>query len=247
MDKIEITGGIPLRGQIPVAGAKNACLALMPTAILSKQPLTLLNAPRLADIETMGHLLVSLGTEVRLLKNGRVITLSAHGPLKHVADYDIVRKMRASILVLGPLLAREGRAVVSLPGGCAIGARPIDLHLLALRKLGANPGTQGWLRSGDCREGTDRCRNRVSLDFGWCHRKCGHGRVPGTRCHGNQECGQGTGNRRLGGLSRPDGSQNRGRRDWPDDHTWSFLHLTGQHIRSFPTGSRWAPTCLPLP
>ncbi len=137
MDKIEITGGIPLRGEIPVAGAKNACLALMPTAILSKQPLTLLNAPRLADIETMGHLLVSLGIEVRSLKNGRVITLSAHGPLKHVADYDIVRKMRASILVLGPLLAREGRAVVSLPGGCAIGARPIDLHLLALRKLGA--------------------------------------------------------------------------------------------------------------
>ena len=138
MDKIEIIGGTPLEGRIPIAGAKNACLALMPAAILSDKPLTLMNAPRLSDIQTMGNLLESLGVEVKSLQSGQVITLSAHGPLKHLADYDIVRKMRASILVLGPLLARQGQAVVSQPGGCAIGARPIDLHLYALERLGAD-------------------------------------------------------------------------------------------------------------
>ncbi|MDP1668375.1 UDP-N-acetylglucosamine 1-carboxyvinyltransferase [Phaeovulum sp.] len=137
MDQIIVRGGRPLQGAIPIAGAKNACLALMPATLLSEAPLTLTNAPRLSDIATMTQLLASLGAEVASLQGGQVLALSSHAISSHTADYDIVRKMRASILVLGPMLAREGQAVVSLPGGCAIGARPVDLHLKALEALGA--------------------------------------------------------------------------------------------------------------
>ncbi len=137
MDSILVKGNGALNGVIPIAGAKNACLTLMPATLLSEEPLTLTNAPRLSDIRTMTQLLQSLGAEVSALQEGKVITMSSHGDLNPVADYDIVRKMRASNLVLGPLLARLGHAVVSLPGGCAIGARPMDLHIDALAALGA--------------------------------------------------------------------------------------------------------------
>ncbi|MBP1807693.1 UDP-N-acetylglucosamine 1-carboxyvinyltransferase [Rubellimicrobium aerolatum] len=137
MDSIIVRGGAELSGQIPIAGAKNACLALMPATLLSEEPLTLTNAPRLSDIRTMSLLLQSLGAEVSALAGGKVLAASSHGLTSTRADYDIVRKMRASNLVLGPLLAREGQAVVSLPGGCAIGARPMDIHVDALERLGA--------------------------------------------------------------------------------------------------------------
>ena len=137
MDSIVVTGGAELKGEIPIAGAKNACLTLMPATLLSDEPLTLTNAPRLSDIATMTQLLASLGAEVTQLQDGQVLAMSSHDIDNLTADYDIVRKMRASILVLGPLLARAGRAVVSLPGGCAIGARPVDLHLKGLEALGA--------------------------------------------------------------------------------------------------------------
>jgi UDP-N-acetylglucosamine 1-carboxyvinyltransferase len=137
MDSILVKGNGPLNGQIPIAGAKNACLTLMPATLLTDAPLTLTNAPRLSDIKTMNTLLASLGTEVAMLQDGQVLVLGTKAISNHVADYDIVRKMRASILVLGPMLAREGEAVVSLPGGCAIGARPVDLHLHGLEALGA--------------------------------------------------------------------------------------------------------------
>jgi UDP-N-acetylglucosamine 1-carboxyvinyltransferase len=137
MDSIVVTGGSELRGEIPIAGAKNACLTLMPATILSDEPLTLTNAPRLSDIKTMTQLLESLGAEAASMQDGQVLTLSSHSLDNHIADYDIVRKMRASNLVLGPMLARLGHAVVSLPGGCAIGARPMDLHIFGLEKLGA--------------------------------------------------------------------------------------------------------------
>lgn len=138
MDSILIRGNGPLNGQIPIAGAKNACLALMPATLLSEEPLTLTNAPRLSDIITMTQLLGSLGVEVSALHDGKVLAMSSHAEINPVADYDIVRKMRASNLVLGPLLARLGHAVVSLPGGCAIGARPMDIHIDALTALGAS-------------------------------------------------------------------------------------------------------------
>ncbi|NBZ86902.1 UDP-N-acetylglucosamine 1-carboxyvinyltransferase [Stagnihabitans tardus] len=137
MDSILVRGNGPLSGQIPIAGAKNACLTLMPATLLSEEPLTLTNAPRLSDIATMTQLLQSLGAEVAGLQQGQVLAMSSHRISNHTADYDIVRKMRASILVLGPMLARDGHAVVSLPGGCAIGARPVDLHQRAMEALGA--------------------------------------------------------------------------------------------------------------
>ena len=137
MDQILVRGNGALHGQIPIAGAKNACLTLMPATLLTDQPLTLTNAPRLSDIRTMTHLLQSLGAEVTSLQRGQVLAMSSHALNGARADYDIVRKMRASILVLGPLLARDGLAVVSLPGGCAIGARPVDLHLRAFEAMGA--------------------------------------------------------------------------------------------------------------
>ncbi|MBT6189002.1 MAG: UDP-N-acetylglucosamine 1-carboxyvinyltransferase [Tateyamaria sp.] len=137
MDSILVRGGGSLNGQIPIAGAKNACLALMPATLLSEEPLTLTNAPRLSDIHTMTQLLQSLGAEVASLQDGNVIAMSSHGAINTRAEYDIVRKMRASNLVLGPLLAREGYAEVSLPGGCAIGARPMNIHTDGLTKMGA--------------------------------------------------------------------------------------------------------------
>ena len=137
MDSIVVQGGQALKGSIPIAGAKNACLTLMPATLLSEEPLTLTNAPRLSDIKTMAELLASIGTEVAGLQDGMVQALGTKEITNHVAHYDIVRKMRASNLVLGPMLARMGYAVVSLPGGCAIGARPMDIHIDSLEKMGA--------------------------------------------------------------------------------------------------------------
>ena len=144
MDRIRIRGGKPLRGTIPIGGAKNAALPLMTAALLTEGTLTLANLPHLADITTLANLLVQHGVELRLDGNspngghtGRVLALTAARITNTTAPYDLVRKMRASILVLGPLLARAGKAKVSLPGGCAIGTRPVDLHLKGLQQLGA--------------------------------------------------------------------------------------------------------------
>ena len=137
MDSIIVKGGRSLNGKIKIAGAKNAALALMPATLLSEEPLTLTNAPRLSDIKTMTALLRSLGAEVTTLKDDTVQVLSSHGETSTRAEYEIVRKMRASNLVLGPLLARHHYAEVSLPGGCAIGARPMDIHIEALEVMGA--------------------------------------------------------------------------------------------------------------
>jgi len=137
MDSIRIVGGRPLHGEIPIGGAKNAALPLMAAGLLTEERLLLTRVPRLADIETMGQLLAQHGIAVERTGNdGR--SLSLGGPITNTeAPYDIVRKMRASILVLGPLLARMGEARVSLPGGCAIGTRPVDLHLKGLEQMGA--------------------------------------------------------------------------------------------------------------
>jgi UDP-N-acetylglucosamine 1-carboxyvinyltransferase len=143
MDRIIIRGGRRLEGRVPISGAKNAALTLLPCAILTDEPLTLTNLPRLADVDSFGHLLNGLGVSTSVAGArgrdvGRAMTLTADAIASTTAPYDIVRKMRASILVLGPLLARAGEATVSLPGGCAIGNRPIDLHLKALEALGAD-------------------------------------------------------------------------------------------------------------
>jgi UDP-N-acetylglucosamine 1-carboxyvinyltransferase len=144
MDRIRIIGGTPLKGIIPIGGAKNAALALMPACLLTEGTLTLSNLPHLVDITTMANLLAQHGVVMALNGDsrnnghtGRVLELTAAAIANTTAPYDLVRRMRASVLVLGPLLARCGQARVSLPGGCAIGTRPVDLHLKALEQMGA--------------------------------------------------------------------------------------------------------------
>lgn len=141
MDKIIIQGGKRLSGTIPISGAKNAALTLIPCALLTEEPLTLRNLPRLADIDGFQHLMTQFGVSTSIRGNrpedfGRMVTYEAARLTSTVAPYDLVRKMRASILVLGPMLARAGEATVSMPGGCAIGNRPIDLHLKAIEAIG---------------------------------------------------------------------------------------------------------------
>jgi len=147
MDKIRIKGGVPLDGVIPISGAKNAALPLMAASLLTPDTLTLENVPDLADIATMANLLVQHGVAVSMDEGGgnggHALELSAAHITSTTAPYDLVRKMRASILVLGPLLARCGRARVSLPGGCAIGPRPVDLHIKGLQRLGAEVELHG--------------------------------------------------------------------------------------------------------
>jgi len=141
MDKLRIQGGVPLRGEVRVAGAKNAALPIMAAALLGAGELDLSNVPRLADIATMARLLEGMGVQVR--REGDRMGLLAREITSAEAPYELVKTMRASILVLGPLLARTGGARVSLPGGCAIGARPVDQHLKGLRALGAELQIEG--------------------------------------------------------------------------------------------------------
>jgi UDP-N-acetylglucosamine 1-carboxyvinyltransferase len=144
MDRIRIRGGRRLHGEIQISGAKNAALPLMTAALLTAEPLYLANVPDLVDIATMTSLLSQLGTTIAVAESvagaastTRAMRLQASSIVDTTAPYDLVRKMRASVLVLGPLLARCGEAKVSLPGGCAIGTRPVDLHLKGLAQLGA--------------------------------------------------------------------------------------------------------------
>jgi UDP-N-acetylglucosamine 1-carboxyvinyltransferase len=142
MDRIRIRGGHPLKGEIPISGAKNAALKLMAASLLTAEPLTLTNVPRLADVRAMAELLVSFGVGIQVTMaakfgEGDTMKLEARDITSVFASYDMVRKMRASFQVLAPLLARQREAKVSLPGGCAIGARPVELHLNALEAMGA--------------------------------------------------------------------------------------------------------------
>ena len=136
MDKLIIKGSADLNGSISIKGSKNSTLPIMVSSLLSKQSLKLKNIPKLEDIKNMSKLLKSYGANIKSSEDSLDINCSKI--INKVADYDIVRKMRASILILGPLLARFGEAKISLPGGCAIGTRPIDIHLDGLKKLGAN-------------------------------------------------------------------------------------------------------------
>ena len=155
MDRICIQGGQPLSGTIQIGGAKNAALPLMAASLLTSETLCLSNLPHLADITTMVYLLSELGVEISMNGDapngghiGRVFGLSAKEPEDKTAPYELVRRMRASVLVLGPLLARWGEAKVSLPGGCAIGTRPVDLHLEGFKALGAEIELEeGYIRA----------------------------------------------------------------------------------------------------
>lgn len=152
MDRIVITGGAPLNGIIPIFGAKNSALKLQAAALLSAEPLVLENMPDLADSRFMAELLTSLGVEIAWIKEARTLRMQATEISSTIAPYDLVRKMRATFNVLGPLLARVGHATVSLPGGCAIGARPVDLHLKAFEAMGADIHIeQGYVKAAALR------------------------------------------------------------------------------------------------
>ncbi len=138
MDTLNILGGQPLSGRIPISGAKNSALKLMVASLLTDEPVSLSNMPDLSDTRFLAQLLATLGVEVYWPKGASTCHLNAQTLTSTIAPYDQVRKMRASFNVLGPLLAREGHANVSLPGGCAIGARPVDMHLKAFEAMGAD-------------------------------------------------------------------------------------------------------------
>ncbi len=185
MDKFIIRGGRKLRGTVGISGAKNASLALMPAALLASGTFNLRNTPNLRDIATMSSLLKSMGMRIAL--HGGVLTLDTTGVNKYEAPYEHVKKMRASIYVLGPLVARYGRAKVSLPGGCAWGPRPVNLHLEGLKKLGAEVELRGGYihataatthRGDDPLRYFQRRRNREHDD----------GRRPGPGNHVYSEC-----------------------------------------------------------
>src|SRR5215471_7506970 len=135
MDKFVINGGVPLQGEIPTSGSKNSALPALAAALLSEEPVTLHRIPRVRDIRTMQRLLVDIGATCAV--SGETVRLQTQKIVSPEAPYELVKTMRASSLVLGPLVARSGRARVSLPGGCAIGARPINLHIMGLEALGA--------------------------------------------------------------------------------------------------------------
>ena len=135
MQKLRIRGGKPLRGSVRISGAKNAALPILCAAILTSEPLTLQNVPQLNDIGTMLKLLEQMG--IKTSRDGETVVLDAANLTNPAAPYELVKTMRASILALGPLLTRFGKARVSLPGGCAIGARPVDLHIKGLEAMGA--------------------------------------------------------------------------------------------------------------
>ncbi|MDD3250618.1 MAG: UDP-N-acetylglucosamine 1-carboxyvinyltransferase [Smithellaceae bacterium] len=140
MDKIVISGGRPLHGDVQISGAKNAALPVLTAALLTGEPCTFSNIPNLADIKTACKLLSNMGVEI---EGAGTVKISAEKITNSIAPYDLVKTMRASILVLGPLVARTGRARVSMPGGCAIGARPVNLHIKALQDMGATVDLQG--------------------------------------------------------------------------------------------------------
>ena len=142
MDRLEIIGGVPLEGEILISGAKNAALPILAATLLSESPVLLENVPSLNDVMTTIKLLRSMGVEITL-HDGWRLEVDSRTTTNYVAPYELVKTMRASVLVLGPLLGRYGRADVSLPGGCAIGARPVNLHVAGLRSLGAEISIEG--------------------------------------------------------------------------------------------------------
>lgn len=165
MDKLIITGGNRISGEVKVSGAKNAALPILFATILTDGECTLRNVPDLADIDTTCRLLMGMGVDVKHDRAGHEVKIRARALSSYEAPYDLVRTMRASVLVLGPTLARFGQARVSLPGGCSIGARPVNLHLMALEKMGATIRLEGGYINAECSKlkGADITFDQVSV------------------------------------------------------------------------------------
>ncbi len=145
MDSLLIKGGVPLHGEVTISGAKNAALPIMAATLLTNEPCVIRRIPNLSDVKFMAQILTSLGADAKL--EGDTLRVHAH-KIKGVGDYDLIRKMRGSVCIMGPLLGRLRHATVSLPGGCIIGARPINLHLKGFEALGAK--IRKWRRAATC-------------------------------------------------------------------------------------------------
>ena len=166
MDKLRILGGKPLRGEVNVSGAKNAALPELCAALLTDQPVMLRNVPRLRDVATMRGLLENMGVTTQVHGDRGGMTLHAADPIRPEAPYDLVKTMRASVLVLGPLLARFGQARVSLPGGCAIGSRPVDQHIKGLQAMGAEISVEHGYMVARLQPGLTRLKGaRITTDM----------------------------------------------------------------------------------
>lgn len=166
MDKLLIRGGKPLHGEIAISGAKNAALPEMCAALLTAEPVKLTNVPRLRDVSTMRKLLANMGVAIELHGERGGITFEARDPVNPEAPYELVKTMRASVLALGPLLARTGRAKVSLPGGCAIGARPVEQHIKGLQAMGAIIDVEHGYMVARLPEGRTRLKGaRITTDM----------------------------------------------------------------------------------
>jgi UDP-N-acetylglucosamine 1-carboxyvinyltransferase len=166
MDQLSITGGNSLNGEVVISGAKNAALPELCAALLTHEPVTLNNVPRLRDVATMRKLLDNMGVNTQTLGERGGIVLQAHDSLKPDAPYELVKTMRASVLVLGPLLARFGQARVSLPGGCAIGSRPVDQHIKGLQAMGAKIDVEHGYMVASLAPGLKRLKGaRITTDM----------------------------------------------------------------------------------
>jgi len=166
MDKLRIQGGQRLHGEVPISGAKNAALPELCATLLTDAPVTLRNVPRLRDVATMRRLLEHMGVQVQTHGERGGLTLQAGAALEPLAPYELVKTMRASVLVLGPLLARLGRARVSLPGGCAIGSRPVDQHIKGLQAMGAQIAIEHGYMVAQLAPGQTRLRGaRIATDM----------------------------------------------------------------------------------
>ena len=161
MDKLRIRGGRPLHGEVLISGAKNAALPEMCATLLTDEPVHLLNVPRLQDVATMRRLLDNMGVRSETHGERGGITFHAADPIKPEAPYELVKTMRASVLALGPLLARFGHATVSLPGGCAIGSRPVDQHLKGLTAMARRLRWSTVIWSPNCRRAARALKARV--------------------------------------------------------------------------------------
>ena len=169
MDRLEVFGANKLKGQIKISGSKNASLPILAATILSDKKIYLSNLPNVKDIETMIKLLKSIGLTFKLSKKRKSILIEKNKKIKTYAPYNLVKTMRAGILVLGPMLAKFGKAKVSLPGGCSIGTRPVDIHLKSLAKLGVKYKIVDGYVHAFVKKKTKRNKNKISQNFCWCN------------------------------------------------------------------------------
>ena len=218
MAKIVISGGEPMQGEIWISGAKNAVLPIMTACLLADEPVTIGNVPHLHDVTTTMELLGQMG--VQLVVDDRMkIHVDPRPADRYFAPYDLVKTMRASILVLGPLVARFGKAEVSLPGGCQIGSRPVDQHIRGLQALGADVVVEnGYIKASAKRlKGARVVMDMVTVTGTENVMMAGHA---GRGHHRHRKRCAGTGSGRSGQLPERDGRADRGRRHRDHDHPW---------------------------